>query len=307
MQRDLIYLLCIILGFAIFFQLKFNREPSDTVNKVQNNVKTVVEHEITPENYNVNVRHDINSDPYEVTVNYPVELSGKTRDEIYEIRHNYVKNSIFEAEHYKPSDYVFGQIIDGKPWYSANICEDENNMAYVTGPSEESRFINNPTMLVALEYPFLWYDVEDKSFCVSPENLMIPNRIIYSKSKNEIIVKYSAFPFKAKETFFYQLNGLNAVDLGYKYVYVDYNKSTYKTQFSDFENNPYKKIQEFKNFIHLGYSCKQEGGCNNGSPRQPSLEFKVYSTKAKRIGYVRQVDIDETRYPELIINLAKKF
>lgn len=32
---------------------------------------------------------------------------------------------------------------------------------------------------------------------------------------------------------------------------------------------------------------------------------KVYSTKSKRIGYVRQVDIDETRYPELIINLAK--
>ena len=32
---------------------------------------------------------------------------------------------------------------------------------------------------------------------------------------------------------------------------------------------------------------------------------KVYKTQAGRIGYVRQVDIDETRYPELIINLAK--
>ncbi|SFR83300.1 ATP-dependent DNA helicase RecG [[Clostridium] aminophilum] len=32
---------------------------------------------------------------------------------------------------------------------------------------------------------------------------------------------------------------------------------------------------------------------------------KVYSTKSKNIGYVRQVDIDETRYPELIINMAK--
>ena len=30
-----------------------------------------------------------------------------------------------------------------------------------------------------------------------------------------------------------------------------------------------------------------------------------YKTQAGRIGYVRQVDIDETRYPELIINLAK--
>ena len=35
------------------------------------------------------------------------------------------------------------------------------------------------------------------------------------------------------------------------------------------------------------------------------LSPKVYSTKAAKIGYVRQIDIDETRYPELIINLAK--
>lgn len=43
----------------------------------------------------------------------------------------------------------------------------------------------------------------------------------------------------------------------------------------------------------------------SGRNRTYILSPKVYSTKAKRIGYVRQVDIDETRYPELIINLAK--
>ena len=35
------------------------------------------------------------------------------------------------------------------------------------------------------------------------------------------------------------------------------------------------------------------------------LSPKVCGTKEGKIGYVRQVDIDETRYPELIINLAK--
>ena len=43
----------------------------------------------------------------------------------------------------------------------------------------------------------------------------------------------------------------------------------------------------------------------NGKNRTYILSPKVYKTKAGKIGYVRQVDIDETRYPELIINLAK--
>lgn len=43
----------------------------------------------------------------------------------------------------------------------------------------------------------------------------------------------------------------------------------------------------------------------NGRGRTYILSSKVYSSKTQKIGYVRQVDIDETRYLELIINLAK--
>lgn len=46
-------------------------------------------------------------------------------------------------------------------------------------------------------------------------------------------------------------------------------------------------------------------GFGNGKNRTYILSPKVYKTQSARIGYVRQVDIDETRYPELIINLAK--
>ena len=46
-------------------------------------------------------------------------------------------------------------------------------------------------------------------------------------------------------------------------------------------------------------------GFGNGKNKTYILSPKVYRTQAARIGYVRQVDIDETRYPELIINLAK--
>lgn len=44
----------------------------------------------------------------------------------------------------------------------------------------------------------------------------------------------------------------------------------------------------------------------SGRSRTYILSPKVYNTKAKKIGYVRQADIDEMRYRELIINLAKK-
>ena len=46
-------------------------------------------------------------------------------------------------------------------------------------------------------------------------------------------------------------------------------------------------------------------GFGNGKNRTFILSSKVYNTKRAKIGYVRQVVIDETRYPELIINLAK--
>jgi len=35
------------------------------------------------------------------------------------------------------------------------------------------------------------------------------------------------------------------------------------------------------------------------------LTKKAYSTKAAKIGYVRQTDIDEERYNELIMKMAK--
>ena len=43
----------------------------------------------------------------------------------------------------------------------------------------------------------------------------------------------------------------------------------------------------------------------NGKNRTYILSPKVYKTRSAKIGYVRQADIDATRYPELIINLAK--
>lgn len=46
-------------------------------------------------------------------------------------------------------------------------------------------------------------------------------------------------------------------------------------------------------------------GYGTGRGRTYILSPKVYNTKSQKLGYVRQTDIDELRYEELIINLAK--
>ena len=93
-----------------------------------------------------------------------------------------------------------------------------------------------------------------------------------------IIVKYYHLPFTTNNNpSFYTFNGVNARDLGYKYAYLDKKKSTYDVDFISSDNLS-TGIQEFQNFIHLGSSCRHEGGCNNGSPRQHFLEFKSNET-----------------------------
>ena len=60
-----------------------------------------------------------------------------------------------------------------------------------------------------------------------------------------------------------------------------------------------------KTILDTSIECGIVDIYGSGRNRTYILSPKVYSTKSKKIGYVRQVDIDETRYPELIINMAK--
>lgn len=267
-------LICLLSAFFIFVFLGIKPAQKDipaveknNYNKVSSNpVKTLL---------NANTGIDI-------AVNYPVSLSYKTKKEIYDIRKKYVEKSIFANSSYEPSEEVFGMIVDNKPWYSFSICRKPSGEAQVDGPSEEARFIVNPSVLVGLEYPFLWSDRQDSAFCTNPKNLMLPTAVSYYKSKNEIIVKYAKFPFESKGGYFYDFNGLNAADFGYRYAYVDLSKSTIKARFDEPENIT-NSVIEFQNFLHLGSSCGVSGGCNNGSPRQMFLEFHVEDFSASEI------------------------
>jgi len=60
-----------------------------------------------------------------------------------------------------------------------------------------------------------------------------------------------------------------------------------------------------KSILDFSIECGIVDGYGSGRGRSYILSAKVYNTKEERMGYVRQVDIDESRYLELIINMAK--
>lgn len=216
-------------------------------------------------------------------VNPIVYLSGKSKADIYRLRKKFVAQSIFANPNYQPSEEVFGGIVDGKPWIDANPCTIGNTGLQGTNKeSEESRFITNPNMLVAIEYPFHFSNYKSQAWCEESETKLIPLEIKYLKEKKEIVVVYNYLPFMAPigNKWFYVFNGVNARDFGYKYAYVDNSKSTYQPHYTD-STNISNSVVEFKNFIHLGGACGHDGGCNNGSPRQTYLEFQDNFTEYK--------------------------
>ena len=220
----------------------------------------------------------INLKGTEIPYNYPVNLSGKSKEEVFELRKQYVANSIFADENYSPSEEVFGEIESGKPWIALNNCLDpETSASRTDGVSEEARFILNPSILVAVEHPFNFHE-DNLEWCTNKVNVMLPERVVFNEEKNEISIVYRQLPFVTNSGDFYTFNGINARDFGYKYAYVDLSKSTFQPEFAH-EENVSNTVAEFQNFIHLGGSCGVEGGCNNGSPNQPMLNF--YDTTEK--------------------------
>ena len=89
-----------------------------------------------------------------VKVNEPIELNYKSKKEVYDIRKKYVKKSPFYYKGYEPSEFVFDGIEDGKPWISNKGCDNRDGKSNLIGPSEEARFIVNPTALIMLDWPF---------------------------------------------------------------------------------------------------------------------------------------------------------
>lgn len=202
----------------------------------------------------------INSDVVEIKVNGMRNFSGKTKAEIYKIRKYYVSKSIFKSKDYEPNERVFGAIKDRLPWRSifTEACCAGLKQVETRGWSEESRFIDNPTMLIGLTYEAP--RERNRSRRYGTLAWVIPYRITYSPKEKLITAYYKNLQILNA---IYSIETINAQDFGYKYGKM---YSKHKIYFLDKNDNISKNIYEFRDLIHRGQSCGVPGGCNNASP-----------------------------------------
>ena len=228
-----------------------------------------------------------------VEINPLISLSGKTRKEIFEIRKLFVQESIFHIPGYTPSAEVYGQIEDRKPWIANIICNRQGEPVPTQGPSEESRFINNPIILVGFESGWLQlkpnsFHLMQKPYCTSPAANYMPKRIHYDADEKEITITYAKPQFfEPSWSGFFFFNGKNARDLGYDYAYLDLSRSRTQAKFAQ-PDNITNRVHKFQDFFHTGGRCRVPGGCNNGSPNQPELNFNEnFQARQKQVFYFK--------------------
>ncbi len=219
-----------------------------------------------------------------IEFNPMIELDFKTKEKIYQIRKKYVfQYSQLVNESYQPSEDVFGQIEDNKPWWGidGHFYYGPGNLS-IEGPSEESRFLINPYLLVGVIEPYAYSMIDriDKPIAFPPK----PLKLIWSGIDSTVKVQYDV------STYFYNLEkysyfmakerklnliAYNARDFGLNYLYVVPGKSR-----NIVSTNKTQNAILILHFIHCGGSCGYPGGCNNMSPNQPELYIIINKVPA---------------------------
>ena len=277
-MKKLIVAAVIILFFASIFQCLKSIEQLNTPLSFTHSKKLQIKRKKQGEIPYKNMKNTADI----LWVNLPSEYNNLTKKEIYDLRKKYVQDSIFAYENYEPSEAVFGAIEDYKPWYGLDyyycVAYYKGKPELISGPSEESRYINNPSMLVGYNCGGIMPDENHLDIC-KQKNLDLPRYLQATKTgKTKAIIR--AKHLLPKHGQYCSLVGLNARDLGYNYAYVD------KAINVKFDNkiNITNKIHTFKDFLHTGYSCQIKGGCTNSSPLQNELLFLLDKDKEATIG-----------------------
>lgn len=212
------------------------------------------------------------------------ELNFRSKHDIFELRRKLaLQHPELTGNNYQPSESVFGQIIDNKPWWGLyGIFGFGPGQKSIEGPSVESRFYLNPFMLIGVREPNAYINSQginpaDK-FYAEPINLNwnsdhrtasvmynVSGFFNYLTSHNVLGAEQRKVEFVA----------YNARDFGFNYLWID--PSSLNIDLPDKSKNAIGLAQ----FIHCGGSCGYPGGCNNVSPLQPQLIISVQALPAK--------------------------
>lgn len=224
--------------------------------------------------------------PVAVALAAPYSLNGVSKAWIYSMREQTVaRYPQFVAPGYAPNDAIFGRIENGKPWWGMKgIYLYSSGPRSIEGVSEESRFLANPLLLVALREP-LALDTERQE---NPVNLApTPSNLFWDCAANTASVTYDITKFFDFTDSLHNYPGnwnhvlwfiaYNAQDLGFDYIYLAPDLSQNVTMREDFPN-PIKIAQ----FIHCGDNCGYPGGCNNMSSAN-RLYLRIAALPAKAV------------------------
>lgn len=228
----------------------------------------------------------------DITLKKPIELDGLSKAAVYELRSEAVLTyPDLLTGSYQPSEAVFGQIIDGLPWWGLKgYAYYGSGDRSIDGLSEEARFILNPYLLVAADFYGLGnYSTPESNFnpalitdeVLSREDFPTycpPNNLRWFPSRSRAEVHYNVTyckdrvrPWVVDPTLdpyiYFDLISYNARDLGLGYVWVAYDESTNVSHWS-----PPTEVYEIQHYLHQGGSCGYPGGCNNMSPPSPAID-----------------------------------
>jgi hypothetical protein len=221
----------------------------------------------------------------EVQLNPAVELDWMTRADVLDLRREAVyRYPDLIAGDYQPSEAVFGQIEDGRPWWGFKGQFYGSGSRSIEGPAEESRYIVNPYLLVAANTWFsgaMWggtritkkdLDHPDFPYYCLPESLWwwpeeARAEVVYPVSRClDRMNQWTIEPQSASSAIF-DLVAYNARDMNLSYMYVAYADSLNISK-----DDPPRRPYAIPQYIHRGRSCGYPGGCNNMSPSCPEIQ-----------------------------------
>jgi hypothetical protein len=238
---------------------------------------------------------------YSIAANPMEELDFKTKQEIYDLRKARVlQHPDLAPEHYAPSEAVFGQVMDKRPWWGIyGIYFYGNGQNSVKGPSEQSIFLLNPYLLIGLREP----NAYRKPDLAPPGEGRIfypqPLRVEWEAENRRALITYNLHDhyqhvtthrYRPTSGYLLDLIAYNARDLGLPYLYVDAGKSENVVPLQRAE-----KAFPINQYIHCGASCGYPGGCNNISPASPPeliidirklparVQVKLWRNEPKRV------------------------
>jgi hypothetical protein len=184
---------------------------------------------------------------------------------------------------YTPSKQLFGQIVDGRPWWGLEgLSFFGNGEKSIEGDSEESRFIENPYLFVAMRE--VWASIVKKPIAPHPVYPK-PTGLRFSLDGTVGWASYDVTSFYREgatlgyqEAIDHSIKAClyNALDLGFPFFAYD------KVASNGVRAKDYSVLRE-PEFIHLGGSCGYAGGCNNASPPFAPLTLYIETLPARLV------------------------